>query len=86
MDIAVQHFSAEYGEKVAVKTGVEFAPKFDYIQLEKEHKELKKVFDPLTKELNKLKAQNRLSLAKYSKLMANVNYTKSVIPYVMNEN
>ena len=39
---AIDHFSANYGETLNMKTSVEYAPKFDYNLLEKENKELHK--------------------------------------------
>ena len=43
--MAIEHFSAEYGDTLNTKPGaggVEYAPKYDYNILEKENKELKK--------------------------------------------
>ncbi|CDW87745.1 UNKNOWN [Stylonychia lemnae] len=75
---AIEHFSANYGETLNMKTAVEYAPKFDYNLLEKENKELHKQYDPIKKELKKEKKNNRNVQMKYDKLMANVNYTKQL--------
>ena len=78
---AIDHFTANYGETLNVKTAIEYAPRYDYNLLEKENKELKKIYDPLKKELKKeIKNQKNVQL-KYDKLMANVNYTRSVSKY-----
>ena len=61
-----------------MKTGVEYAPKFDYDVLERENRELTKVYEPLKKELKKEKKNQRNVQLKYDKLMANVNYTRAV--------
>lgn len=61
-----------------MKTAVEYAPKFDFNLLEKENKDLHKVYDPIKKDLKKAKKNYREVQLKYDKLMANVNYTKSV--------
>ena len=53
--MAIEHFSANYGETLNVKAAVEFAPKYDYNIQEKENKELRKVYEPLSKELKKEK-------------------------------
>jgi len=75
---AIDHFSANYGETLSMKTAVEYAPKFDYNLLEQESKELHKVYDPLKRKLKKQKKNLRLAQLKFDKLMANVNYTKQV--------
>ena len=59
IDTAIDHFSANYGETLNMKTGVEYAPKFDYNLLEKENKELHKVYDPIKKDLKKAKKTYR---------------------------
>jgi hypothetical protein len=80
IDNAIEHFSANYGETLNMKTGVDYAPKFDYNNLEKENKELLKQYEPAKKELKREKKTHRNVQLKYDKLMANVNYTKSVSP------
>eukprot|EP00347_Sterkiella_histriomuscorum_P011320 403372904 len=75
---AIDHFSANYGETLTMKTAVEYAPKYDYNLLEKENNELHKQYDPIKKELKKAKKNHREVQLKYDKLMANVNYTKSL--------
>ena len=45
---AIEHFSANYGENLNLKTNVDYAPKFDYNLLEKENKELMKQYEPLS--------------------------------------
>lgn len=75
---AIEHFSANYGETLNMKTAVEYAPKFDYNLLEAENKELHKQYDPVKKKFKKEKKNLRTVQLKYDKLMANVNYTKSV--------
>lgn len=57
---AVDHFSANYGETLSMKTAVEYAPKYDYNLLEQENKELHKVYDPLKRKLKKHKKNLRL--------------------------
>jgi hypothetical protein len=42
MEVAIDHFSVNYGETLNMKTAVEYAPKFDYNLLEAENKELRK--------------------------------------------
>lgn len=44
---AIEHFSANYGEALNLKPPVEYAPKYDYDVLDKEKRELLKVYDPL---------------------------------------
>lgn len=61
-----------------MKTAVEYAPKFDYNILDNENKELRKEYDPVKKKLKRAKKNMREVQLKYDKLMANVNYTKSV--------
>jgi hypothetical protein len=78
MSMAIDHFSANYGDTLNMKTSVEYAPKYDHNLLEKENKELHKVYDPIKKELKKDKINQRNVMLKYDKLMANVNYTRSV--------
>ena len=56
---AIDHFSANYGETLNMKTAVEYAPKFDYNLLEKENKELHKQYDPVKKELKREKKNYR---------------------------
>ncbi len=75
---AVDHFSANYGETLTLKTAVEYAPKFDYNVLEAENKELRRQYDPVKRKLKKQQVELRTVQLKYDKLMANVNYTKSV--------
>ncbi len=58
---------------------MEYAPKFDYEILEKENRELRKVCDPLMKEVKKERKNYRNVQIKNDKLLANVNYTKSVL-------
>ena len=74
----MENFSANYGETLTMKTAVEYAPKYDFNLLEKENKELHKSYDPVKKDLKKAKKNNREVQLKFDKLMANVNYTKSV--------
>ena len=42
-----------------MKPGVEFAPKYDFNIQDKENKELRKVYEPLQKELKKEKITKR---------------------------
>lgn len=39
-----------------MKPAIEYAPKYDYDVLEKEKKDLLKIYDPLHKELKKMKS------------------------------
>jgi hypothetical protein len=57
---AIQHFGTEYGDTLIAKGGVEFAPKFDYEILEKENKEVMKVYEPLNTELKKMKKNQKI--------------------------
>lgn len=76
--MAIDHFSSNYGETINVKAGVEFAPKYDFNIQDRENKELRKIYEPLQKELKKEKQYNKTVLVKYNKLMGNVEYTRSV--------
>lgn len=75
---AIDHFSANYGETLTLKTAVEYAPKYDYNLLEAENKELRRLYDPVKRKLKKEQQGLRTVQLKQDKLMANVNYTKSV--------
>jgi hypothetical protein len=57
--MAIEHFTANYGETLNIKNTVEFAPKFDYNVLEKENRELRKQYDPIKKDLKKEKKKHR---------------------------
>jgi hypothetical protein len=61
-----------------VKAGVEFAPKYDFNIQDRENKELRKVYEPLQKDLKREKQHHKTVFVKYNKLMSNVNYTRSV--------
>ena len=78
LESSLDHFSHKYGEKMQFKQAIEYAPKFDFNIQEKENKELRKVYDPLKKELKRQRAANKEALVLYNKLQANVNYTNSV--------
>lgn len=57
---------------------MEFAPKFDYDLMEKENKEILKVYEPLYNERKGLKRNLKQLQSKHSKLEANINFTKQV--------
>ena len=57
---------------------MEYAPKYDYDILDKENKEILKIYEPLSQELKKLKKNYRNVQANFQKLSSNINYTKSV--------
>ena len=76
MQNAVEHFAVNYGE--TMKAAVEYAPRYDYNILEGENKEMKKVWEPLKKEVKREKKNQRFVQLKFDKLMANVNYTRAL--------